>query len=195
MSSKKLRLGAMLFARESLEDIYQNARSTFQRNRSFFDAYSSGSVPADNRSVQMNEEAVLSTSVAPMRSRKSTCSPRAQKQVQEALLANALAHTVTPVEDGSKRTLQAASPDGAALLKFAESLAVILKEHSINRVVLRVSGDITLSYGILAEFLFTSDAKRRGVIVQNQQSKNITRYVKGADTFMFPKGSVQRLAG
>ncbi|KAI0560620.1 phospholipid-transporting ATPase IIA [Gracilaria domingensis] len=187
MSFKKLHLGTMLFARDSLEDIYQYARSAFQQDRTLLDVYSSGSVPTDNRSVQMTEDAVVSNSIAPSRSRESTSSRRAQKQVQEALLAVALAHNVTPVEDGGERTLQAASPDEVALVKFAESVGVVLKERSINRVVLRVPGGFELSYDILAEFPFTSEAKRMGVIVQNRQSKNITLYVKGADTVMSRK--------
>ncbi|PXF43079.1 putative phospholipid-transporting ATPase IIB [Gracilariopsis chorda] len=135
----------------------------------------------------MTVDTVLSNSIAPIRSRESTSSRRAQKQVQEALLAVALAHTVTPVEDGGEPTLQAASPDEVALVKFAESVGLILRERSINRVVLRVPGDFELSYDILAEFPFTSEATRMGVIVQNQQSKNITLYVKGADTVMSRK--------
>lgn len=187
MSFKKLHLGTMLFARDSLEDIYHYATSAFQQDRKLLDVYSSGSVPTDNRSVQMTEDAVVSNSLSGMRTRECTSSRRAQKQVQDALLAIALAHNVTPVEDNGQRCLQAASPDEVALVKFAESVGVILKERSINRVVLRVPGEFELSYDILAEFPFTSEAKRMGVIVQNRQSKHITLYVKGADTVMSRK--------
>lgn len=57
----------------------------------------------------------------------------------------------------------------------------------MNRIVLKVPGGYEMSFDILAEFPFTSEAKRMGVIVQDRQTRNITLYVKGADTVMAKK--------
>lgn len=187
MSFKKLHLGSMLFGRDSLEDIYQYAKSAFQQERSLVDVYSPSPMMAGNRGVPMTEDAVLSQSPGPMRSRESKTNRRVQKQVQEALLAIALAHNVTPVEDAGQRTLQAASPDEVALVRFAESVGIILKERSMSRVVLKVPGDFEVKYDVLAEFPFTSEAKRMGIVLQDRQTRDITLYVKGADTVMARK--------
>lgn len=186
MSFKKLHLGTMLFARDALDDIYQYAKAAFQHELSMLEAMAPDVAPADNRNVSMTLDPMLST-LSDYRQRDYSTSRRAQKQVQEALLAISLAHNVTPVEEDGQHTLQAASPDEVALMKFAESVGVTLKERSMNRVVLRVPGGYEMSFDILAEFPFTSEAKRMGVIVQDRQTKNITLYVKGADTVMAKK--------
>lgn len=187
MSFKKLHLGTMLFARDSLEDIYQYAKAAFQHDAAErVDIYPDGSAP-DNRMVPMTEDNVVRSSSGYSLGRDVAKGRRAQKQVQEALLAVALAHNVTPVEEAGQRTLQAASPDEVALVTFAESVGIILKERSMNRVFLKVPGDMELRYDILAEFPFTSAAKRMGIIVQERNTRAITLYVKGADTAMAKK--------
>lgn len=187
MSFKKLHLGSMLFARDSLEDIYQYAKAAFQQDAaeradSYWDESST-----DNRLVPMTHDSIIRSSSGYGFGRDMAKGRRAQKQVQEALLAIALAHNVTPVEDAGQRTLQAASPDEVALVTFAESVGIILKERSMNRVVLRVPGNMEFKYDILAEFPFTSAAKRMGIIVQERKTGAITLYVKGADTVMSKK--------
>lgn len=42
-------------------------------------------------------------------------------------------------------------------------------------------------YDILIIFPFTSESKRMGIIVQNQESKQIVLYLKGADAVIEPK--------
>ena len=44
----------------------------------------------------------------------------------------------------------------------------------MNRIVLRVPGGYESSYDIMAEFPYTSEAKRMGVIVQDRQVGIIT---------------------
>lgn len=187
MSFKKLHLGTMLFARDSLEDIYQYAKAAFHQDAAErADMYWDGSAP-DNRMVPMTEDSIVSSSSGYSLGRDATKGRRAQKQVQEALLAVALAHNVTPVEEAGQRTLQAASPDEVALVTFAESVGITLQERSMSRVFLKVPGDMELRYDILAEFPFTSAAKRMGIIVQERNTGAITLYVKGADSAMSKK--------
>lgn len=186
MSFKKLHLGTMLFGRDSLDDIHQYTKAAFEHDAALLDLYSGDTGPTDNRSVPMNEDAIIE-GISGYRQRDATISRRAQKQVQEALLAISLAHNVTPVEENGQHVLQAASPDEVALMKFAESVGITLKERSMNRVVLKVPGNYEKSFDILAEFPFTSEAKRMGVIVQDDQTRTITLYVKGADSIMCRK--------
>lgn len=175
MSFKKLHLGTMLFARDSLEDIYQYALSAFEHRLQ-------PSQPSDP-SLPPNPFP------NPTRAPDKLKARRAHLQVLEALLAIALAHNVTPVEDGPSRVLQAASPDEVALVRFAESVGILLQQRTMSRVVLRVPGPFLLEYDILAEFPFTSAARRMGIIVQDRRSGLITLYVKGADTVMGRKVS------
>ena len=177
MLFKKLHLGSILFARDSLADIHQYALASFQNEARMENVL--------NRSVPMTEDAVLSTTV---RAREpSSMSRRVQRHVQDALLAIALAHNVTPVEEDGARSLQAASPDEVALVKFAESVGFLLPERTINSVVLSAPGGVELRYDVLAEFPFTSEAKRMGIIVRNCKTDAITLYIKGADTVMAKK--------
>lgn len=179
MSYKKLHLGTMLFTRDSLEDIYQYAKAAFQNSSQRTNPYDENLlVPAVGDTTMR---------VSSDYGRDFSKGVRAQKQVQDALLAIALAHNVTPAEENGQRTLQAASPDEVALVKFAESVGVMLKERSMSTVVLNVPGDIELKFDILAEFPFTSAAKRMGIIVQNRVTRKVVLYVKGADTVMGKK--------
>lgn len=187
MSFKKLHLGTMLFGRDSLDDIHQYAKAAFQHDIAMQDLMMStedSAVPVGNRSVPMTADDVLPAPIGSIRQRDLTTSRRSQKQVQEALLAISLAHNVTPVEEGGQHTLQAASPDEVALVRFAESVGMTLKERSMNRIVLKVPGGLDMSFDVLAEFPFTSEAKRMGVVVQNCKTRTITLYVKGADSVM-----------
>lgn len=192
MSFKKLHLGSMLFTRDSLNDVFQYARTAFLQHRHVLDACSSSTAHVDNRGVAMTQDFVASNR-APAgaggrtRERGEVRGRRMHLQVEDALLAIALAHNVTPVEESGVRTLQAASPDEVALVKFVESVGVTLKERSISRVLLDVPGGFEIQYDVLAEFPFTSEAKRMGVIVQHHVSKVVTLYVKGADTVMAKK--------
>jgi phospholipid-translocating ATPase len=42
-------------------------------------------------------------------------------------------------------------------------------------------------YDILANFPFSSESKRMGIIIRNKQSKKIVFYLKGAETVMEKK--------
>lgn len=185
MSFKKLHLGSMLFARDALDDIHQYCKAAFQHDESVKEMRIAAEPSLPD---ELDDHSIL-TSVSGLwpRDPHNTTSRRVQKQVQDALIAIAVAHNVTPVEEAGQHTLQAASPDEVALMKFAESVGFFLKERSMNRIVLKVPGGYEHSFDILAEFPFTSEAKRMGVIIQDRQLGVITLYVKGADTIMAKK--------
>ncbi len=188
MTFKKLHVGTVLFARDSLEDVCSYLREAFkthaleqERNAEILDLIEEDADGAGSGSMlgRNNFDVVLSPRRSPTQvSRRA----RIQTQVLDALLAIALAHNVAPVEENGNRTYEAASPDEVALVRFAESVGLVLQERSMSRIVLRASGGTILSYDILAEFPFTSEAKRMGIIVQSRETAEITLYVKGADS-------------
>lgn len=225
MSFKKLHLGNVLFARDSLEDVRQYAETAFSASVSPSPSPLLGAIPASSavatppllgtpesaRQTAVEEFASVGINAGyaspSHRSPGPGASPavrgrglsggsyvqtsptslggrRIHAQIRDALLAIALAHNVTPVDDGGQRTYQAASPDEVALVKFAESVGIRLTARTMTRVVLTVPNGAQQHFEILAEFPFTSEAKRMGIIVQDQSTRAITLYVKGADTVM-----------
>jgi phospholipid-translocating ATPase len=108
------------------------------------------------------------------------------REIRESMLAIALAHNVTPVDND----FQAASPDEVALVQFANATGVQLIEHTPTRIRLRVPGGGIATFEILVEFPFTSVAKRMGIVVHGPQEPNvpiprrIMFFVKGADSII-----------
>jgi phospholipid-translocating ATPase len=195
MVFKKLHLGSMLFARESLDDIRGYLRLAFVAGASSSSSRQStavtpiGSKESSSVSNSHNDDgttvgqqviSVLSSEAPEMPSL--TGRRRLVGEVCDALLAIGLAHNVTPVDDAGQRTYQAASPDEVALVKFAESVGIILAERSMTCIVLSVPGGRKLRYEILSEFPFTSESKRMGIIVQSHETSTISLIVKGADS-------------
>lgn len=92
---------------------------------------------------------------------------------------------MTPVqEENSQRTYQASSPDEIALVKFAESINLILEARDINSITLKTPTNHLEEYEVLNVFPFTSETKRMGIIVRNKENGSICFYMKGADTVM-----------
>ncbi|WAR13438.1 ATP9B-like protein [Mya arenaria] len=122
-------------------------------------------------------------------------------RIQEAVTALALCHNVTPVyEDKNEETAalqteadmqsqqtvvyQASSPDEVALVKWTESVGLPLVQRDLNSMQLRAPSGALLSYQILDIFPFTSESKRMGIIVKDEDSGEIVFYLKGADMVM-----------
>jgi phospholipid-translocating ATPase len=79
---------------------------------------------------------------------------------------------------------QASSPDEIALVKFAESLEIRLVERDQHKIVVRNAADALETYEILANFPFSSDTKRMGIVVRHQGTGRLMFYLKGAETVM-----------
>lgn len=94
----------------------------------------------------------------------------------------AICHNVTPIlnQDGT-RDYQASSPDEIALVKYAESLGIILAERDPGSIVLSYPNDIKHRYEILGNFPFSSKTKRMGIIVRQLETQKIIFYLKGAE--------------
>ncbi|CEO98647.1 hypothetical protein PBRA_006761 [Plasmodiophora brassicae] len=110
----------------------------------------------------------------------------ADSALQSCVMAIALCHNVTPVVDmdTGNRTLQASSPDEVALVRFVESVDVILESRSPRQITLRLpNGDLS-EYEVLNIFPFTSETKRMGIVVRCLVSGVIRFYLKGAESVM-----------
>ncbi|XP_076041480.1 putative phospholipid-transporting ATPase IIA isoform X2 [Oratosquilla oratoria] len=136
-----------------------------------------------------------SAKVTPTRMRKTVVT-----KVGEAVRALALCHNVTPVyEDGEEPTMenteaeiqaeqsvtyQASSPDEVALVKWTESVGLALVHRDLTTLTLRTPTGNMIKYTVLQIFPFTSESKRMGIIVREEDSGEIILYMKGADTVM-----------
>ena len=109
--------------------------------------------------------------------------------IRDAMTALALCHNVTPVEENGERVLQASSPDEVALCKFAESLKLILHERSQMRMQIINADHKPEDYEILANFPFSSETKRMGILVKHLESGRLIFYLKGAEVVMEKKVS------
>ena len=85
------------------------------------------------------------------------------------------------------KEFQASSPDEIALVKFAESLGMILEEREELFVKIRDTNGHAHEYQILENFPFSSETKRMGIVVRNKETGQIMFYLKGAEVVMEKK--------
>ncbi|CAI9715878.1 probable phospholipid-transporting ATPase IIB isoform X2 [Octopus vulgaris] len=119
----------------------------------------------------------------------------------EAVRAIALCHNVTPVFESvndtdsstngdvnqmshQKVVYQASSPDEVALVKWTEEVGLTLVKRDLNLIQLKNPMGTLINYSVLQLFPFTSESKRMGIIVKEEQTGDITFYLKGADVVM-----------
>lgn len=105
--------------------------------------------------------------------------------MRDVVLSLALCHNVTPVtnDDGSV-TYQASSPDEVAIVRWTESVGLTLVFRDRTRIELQAPNGSRLIFDVLDIFPFTSESKRMGIVVRDQQSGEITFLQKGADVVM-----------
>ena len=85
------------------------------------------------------------------------------------------------------RVFQASSPDEIALIKFAEDMGMRLENRSDDHIQIKEPTGKLLDYEILNNFPFSSETKRMGIIVKNQNEDKIMFYLKGAEVVMETK--------
>eukprot|EP00189_Rhodosorus_marinus_P000535 CAMPEP_0113960262 /NCGR_PEP_ID=MMETSP0011_2-20120614/4613_1 /TAXON_ID=101924 /ORGANISM="Rhodosorus marinus" /LENGTH=1052 /DNA_ID=CAMNT_0000971687 /DNA_START=142 /DNA_END=3297 /DNA_ORIENTATION=+ /assembly_acc=CAM_ASM_000156 len=173
MEMKKLHIGLALFGRENEGELASIAQAAF-----------GGDGGAPSRRIDPSSMDVTPYLSEEAAGRRANPQRRIQNAVRDVLLAIAIAHNVTPAEDHGQRTMQASSPDEIALVKFVESVGIVLLERTQNIIRLRTPTGNEVVYEILYEFPFTSEAKRMGIIVRESRSRQIQFYVKGADSIM-----------
>lgn len=94
---------------------------------------------------------------------------------------------MTPIEDETGRTLQAASPDEVSLVKFAESQGFMLHHRKIYEITVKDPVGTLTTYKILKNFPFSSARKRMGILLRNMTTNRIIFLLKGADSIMMTK--------
>jgi len=102
------------------------------------------------------------------------------KIIRDTITAMVLCNNVTPTETG----YQASSPDEIALVKFADTLNMRLFHRTDKEIKVRDSADNVEEFEILANFPFSSDTKRMGIILKNKKYGHIIYYLKGAENIM-----------
>jgi len=81
-------------------------------------------------------------------------------------------------------TYQASSPDEVALVKFAVTLNMRLTGRTDKEIKLIDANEQTEEFEVLANFPFSSDTKRMGIILKNKKHGHIIYYLKGAENVM-----------
>ena len=102
------------------------------------------------------------------------------KLIRDLVTSMVLCNNVTPTDNG----YQASSPDEIALVKFAETLKMVLTHRTDKTIKLKDAADNDEEFDILANFPFSSDTKRMGIILQNKKYGHIIFYLKGAENVM-----------
>ena len=109
------------------------------------------------------------------------------KIIRDTITSMVLCNNVTPIQekdDIEKYTYQASSPDEVALVKFAESLKMRLIYRTDSEIHIKNTIGTIEQYEILANFPFSSDTKRMGIILKNKKFGHIIFYLKGAENIM-----------
>ena len=81
-------------------------------------------------------------------------------------------------------TYQASSPDEVALVKFAVTLDMRLVGRTDKEIKIKDAADNVEEFDVLANFPFSSDTKRMGIILRNKKYGHIIYYLKGAENVM-----------
>ena len=104
------------------------------------------------------------------------------KLIRDTITAMILCNNVTPIIDDEQNvTYQASSPDEVALVKFAETLNMKLNFRTDKEIKFMNANNNEESYEILANFPFSSDTKRMGILLRNKKYNHIIFYLKGAE--------------
>ena len=109
------------------------------------------------------------------------------KLIRDTISSMVLCNNVTPIIDEldpEKITYQASSPDEVALVKFAETLNMKLIHRTDKEIKIKNSNGDIEEYEVLANFPFSSDTKRMGIILKNKKHGHIIYYLKGAENVM-----------
>lgn len=91
--------------------------------------------------------------------------------VRDLITCLALCHNVTPVYpdelDKTIKEFQASSPDEVALVKFADTMGMQLIDRDQGRIVIKTITGGEEEYEVLANFPFSSESKRMGIVLRH----------------------------
>jgi phospholipid-translocating ATPase len=107
--------------------------------------------------------------------------------LRDLITALSVCHNVTPLMENGEKIYHASSPDEVALVKFAEECNMRLIQRTNDSMRIENSAKIIEDYEILANFPFSSETKRMGILVRHVESQRIVFFLKGADSAVQPK--------
>ena len=142
--------------------------------------------PKSQETSSLEEDSLNSNPISTTKKRKKLRRQR-NKIIRDIITSMVLCNNVTPIKDDKNPdtiTYQASSPDEVALVKFAETLKMRLLARSDKEIIIKDSADHLEEFEILANFPFSSDTKRMGIILKNKKYKHIIYYLKGAENVM-----------
>lgn len=129
---------------------------------------------SEGSSAPKNDNVILRhKGCIPKKARK----PR-QQLIKETIASMVLCNNVTPVPNEKDNTItyQASSPDEVSLVKFAERLKMRLVYRTDSLVHFKNANDEIEEFEILANFPFSSDTKRMGIILKDKNKDTIIFY-------------------
>ena len=148
-------------------------------------------IPENNLStsnISNSDSNLISTSLKGTEPKmKKSLKRHRNKLIRDAITAMCLCNNVTPIvddNDNSKMTYQASSPDEVALVKFAETLDMKLVARTDKLITIVDAAGNEEEFDVLANFPFSSDTKRMGIILKNRKHGHIIYYLKGAENVM-----------
>ena len=154
-----------------------------------YDAALLDSINNNNNIVSDNESVdTISTNSINKEERRGKKNKRQRtKVIRDTITSMVLCNNVTPIQDKDNPdlyTYQASSPDEVALVKFAETLDMRLIYRSDSEIHIKNKANVIEEYEILANFPFSSDTKRMGIVLKNKKYGHIIFYLKGAENVM-----------
>ncbi|KAG5509638.1 hypothetical protein JKF63_06343 [Porcisia hertigi] len=107
--------------------------------------------------------------------------------LQEYFLALALCNTIQPFREETAEfgiVYEGSSPDEVALVEVAAAAGYRLIKRTARSMTILLHNGTRKEYNILATLDFTPDRKMMSIIVEDVDTKRITLYNKGADSFI-----------
>jgi len=175
----------MIFKKLCLEGVQYDENNLFDMERILKRQCNNTFGPAQDIAEKLRQEAEQEPSSADGRRKRM----RRDKAVvlRDLITALCVCHNVTPVMEDGKKVYQASSPDEVALVQIAESIKMKLLQRTQTKMTIENAAGFQENYKILANFPFTSESKRMGIILKNEETDRIIFYLKGADVIMKDK--------
>ena len=82
------------------------------------------------------------------------------------------------MENSKYELFKASSPDEVALVEWTATVGLKLTNRTLKHITLTGPDGSTLGYEILKMFPFTSESKRMGIILRDQNTGQIVFYMK-----------------
>lgn len=191
MVFKRLHLGTVSFGHDSMDEVMTHLRTATTTPATPLSKKHSQSKVRRTVVTRVHEAVkalALCHNVTPVRKKDdiSTDEPADDNSMDDTDL-----DAVNEMESGSRVdeneediTYQAASPDEVALVTWTETVGMSLIRRDLTSMTLLSPHEDIMVYDILQIFPFTSESKRMGIIVRDQNTGEITFYLKGADVVM-----------